>query len=71
MDAITRITDAITRPDTGGISLHTHTGLGAQATRAISGALNVLLADLFASLIESWIDDAERRAWFLFETIRR
>jgi starvation-inducible DNA-binding protein len=24
-----------------------------------------------ASLIETWIDDAERRAWFLFETIRR
>lgn len=23
-----------------------------------------------ASLIESWIDDAERRTWFLFETTR-
>jgi starvation-inducible DNA-binding protein len=24
-----------------------------------------------ASLIENWIDDAERRAWFLFETTRK
>jgi starvation-inducible DNA-binding protein len=24
-----------------------------------------------ASLIENWIDEAERRAWFLFETTRR
>jgi starvation-inducible DNA-binding protein len=24
-----------------------------------------------ASLIESWIDEAERRTWFLFETTRR
>jgi starvation-inducible DNA-binding protein len=24
-----------------------------------------------ASLIENWIDEAERRAWFLFETLRR
>ncbi len=23
------------------------------------------------SLIEVWIDEAERRAWFLFETTRR
>jgi starvation-inducible DNA-binding protein len=22
------------------------------------------------SLLENWIDEAERRAWFLFETIR-
>ena len=24
-----------------------------------------------ASLIENWIDEAERRTWFLFETTRR
>jgi starvation-inducible DNA-binding protein len=24
-----------------------------------------------ASLIEGWIDESERRAWFLFETTRR
>jgi len=24
-----------------------------------------------ASLIENWIDEAERRTWFLFETARR
>ena len=24
-----------------------------------------------ASLIENWIDDAERRVWFLFEATRR
>jgi starvation-inducible DNA-binding protein len=24
-----------------------------------------------ASLLEVWIDEAERRAWFLFETTRR
>ena len=24
-----------------------------------------------ASLIEVWIDESERRAWFLFETTRR
>jgi len=24
-----------------------------------------------AGLIETWIDDAERRAWFLFEASRR
>ena len=53
MDAITRITDAITRPDTEDISLHTHTDLGAEATRAISGALNVLLADLFALYLKT------------------
>jgi starvation-inducible DNA-binding protein len=53
MDAITRITDAITRPDTGDISLHTHTDLGAEATRDISGALNVLLADLFALYLKT------------------
>ena len=53
MDAITRITDAITRPDTWDISLHTRTDLGAEATRAISGALNVLLADLFALYLKT------------------
>ena len=24
-----------------------------------------------ASLVENWIDEAERRTWFLFEVIRR
>jgi DNA-binding ferritin-like protein len=24
-----------------------------------------------ASLLETWVDEAERRAWFLFETTRR
>src|SRR6202163_71124 len=53
MDAITRITDAITRPDTRDVSFHTPTDLGAEATRAISGALNVLLADLFALYLKT------------------
>ena len=53
MDAITRITDAISRPDTRDISLHPPTDLGAEATRAISGALNVLLADLFALYLKT------------------
>ena len=53
MDAVTRITDAITRPDTRDISLHTPTDLGAEATRDISGALNVLLADLFALYLKT------------------
>ncbi|MBI3526958.1 MAG: DNA starvation/stationary phase protection protein [Betaproteobacteria bacterium] len=53
MDAITRITDAITRPDTRDLSLHTLTDLGAEAARDISGALNVLLADLFALYLKT------------------
>lgn len=53
MDAITRITDAITGPDTRNVSLHTPTDLGAEATRAVSGALNLLLADLFALYLKT------------------
>lgn len=45
--------DVITRPDTPNVSLHTPTDLGAEATRAISGALNVLLADLFALYLKT------------------
>src|SRR5882724_12003229 len=53
MDAITRITDAISRPDTRDISLHPPTDLGAEATKDLSGALNVLLADLFALYLKT------------------
>jgi starvation-inducible DNA-binding protein len=53
MDAITRITDAITRPDSRDVSLQLSADLNAEATRTISGALNVLLADMFALYLKT------------------
>jgi hypothetical protein len=44
---------AKTRPNTRDVSLHTPTDLSAEATRDISGALNVLLADLFALYLKT------------------
>lgn len=45
--------DVITRPNTRDVSLHTPTDLRAEATRAISGAFNLLLADLFALYLKT------------------
>lgn len=45
--------DVITRPNTRDVSLHTPTDLRAEATRDISGALNLLLADLFALYLKT------------------
>jgi starvation-inducible DNA-binding protein len=45
--------DAKTRPNTRDVSLHTPTDLSAEATRDISGALNLLLADLFALYLKT------------------
>ena len=42
-------------------------GAPARGARALRGAYDVATA----SLIEIWIDEAERRAWFLFEASRR
>jgi len=36
-------------------------------THAITSELNDVAT---TSLLENWIDEAERRAWFLFETLR-
>jgi hypothetical protein len=54
------------------------TDLGEAATADIAGPMNAILADVFAiylvataSLIENWIDETERRVWFLFETTRK
>ena len=43
-----------------GAAIATPTDLGAKATKDIATA----------SLIENWIDETERRAWFLFESSR-
>jgi starvation-inducible DNA-binding protein len=45
--------DVKTRPNTRDLSLHTPTDLGAEATRDISGALNLLLADMFAVYLKT------------------
>ena len=45
--------DVKTRPNTRDVSLHTPTDLGAEATRDISGALNLLLADMFALYLKT------------------
>jgi len=63
-------------------SLATPTDLGPQATRDIAAAMNAILREAHTvceehrdvattSLIEVWIDETERRAWFLFEAIGR
>ena len=47
--------------------------------RRMQGAMGVLKQELAglrtgrasASLLETWIDEAERRTWFLFEATRR
>ena len=45
--------DVKTRPSTRRIALGTPTDLGADATRDISGALNLLLADMFALYLKT------------------
>jgi len=45
--------DVKTRPNTRDISLRTPTDLSADATRDISGALNALLADMFALYLKT------------------
>jgi len=45
--------DVKTRPNTRGVSLRTPTDLSADATRDISGALNALLADMFALYLKT------------------
>jgi starvation-inducible DNA-binding protein len=45
--------DVKTRPNTRGVSLRTPTDLSADATRDISGALNLLLADMFALYLKT------------------
>src|SRR5713101_8958162 len=45
--------DVNARPNARNVSLHTPTDLRSEATRAISGALNVLLADLFAVYLKT------------------
>lgn len=45
--------DVITRPNIRNVSLRTPTDLSADATRDISGALNLLLADLFALYLKT------------------
>ena len=45
--------DVKTRPNTRDVSLHTPTDLSADATRDISGALNLLLADMFALYLKT------------------
>src|SRR6266404_4752527 len=48
-----KIMDVKTRPNTRGVSLRTPTDLSADATRDISGALNALLADMFALYLKT------------------
>jgi starvation-inducible DNA-binding protein len=45
--------DVKTRPNVQNVSLHTPTDLSADATRDISGALNLLLADMFALYLKT------------------
>src|SRR6267142_2273566 len=45
--------DVKTRPNVQNVSLHTPTDLRADATRDISGALNLLLADMFALYLKT------------------
>ena len=45
--------DVKTRPNTRGVSLRTPTDQSADATRDISGALNALLADMFALYLKT------------------
>lgn len=45
--------DVKTRPNTRDVSLRTPTDLSADATRDISGALNLLLADMFALYLKT------------------
>src|SRR5713101_9582125 len=45
--------DVNARPNARNVSLHTPTDLRSEATRAISGALNVLLADTFAVYLKT------------------
>jgi len=45
--------DIKTRPNVQNVSLHTPTDLSADATRDISGALNLLLADMFALYLKT------------------
>src|SRR6266403_6114401 len=45
--------DVKTRPNTRDVSLRTPTDLSADATRDISGALNALLADIFALYLKT------------------
>jgi starvation-inducible DNA-binding protein len=62
-------------------SLATPTDLGIQAPKDVSGGMNAILADAFALYLKTknfhwhmsgpWIDEAERRTWFLFESCRR
>jgi DNA-binding ferritin-like protein len=54
--------------------LATPTDLEPDAVRDIAGALNLCdkHGDIAsASLLENWIDEAERRSWFLFESTRK
>ncbi len=45
--------DVKTRPNVQNVSLHTPTDLSADATRDISGAMNLLLADMFALYLKT------------------
>src|SRR5260370_37078721 len=45
--------DVKTRPNALNVALHTPTDLSADATRDISGAMNLLLADMFALYLKT------------------
>src|SRR6266446_3498667 len=63
--------DVKTRPNTRDVSLRTPTDLSADATRDISGALNALLADMFAPHFRDYHLLMDEQAEQIFATTDR